>query len=107
MTNQPSEFAVDSALRVGQGLVLGHVLVGGILDGIRKHQAQRAMAKVGAVETLARELARTRRLLAGAQAGAMRAEQEAAVLREEVVFASAQAARAEQALARVLQAVHA
>lgn len=93
----------DVGLRTAQGILLGDALLTGALDGLRAHQVTQA----NAVETVSVELRRVRRLLAGAQADAARAEQEAAALRNEVAHAAARADRAEHALARVLQAIQA
>ena len=94
---------MDVGLRVTQGLLLGDALVTGIFDGVRQTQITNA----NAVDLVAAELRRVRRLLAGAQADAARAEQEAAALRDEVAHAAARADRAEHALARLVAAIQA
>lgn len=92
---------MDVGLRVTQGLLLGDALVTGIFDGVRQTQITNA----NAVDLVSMELARVRRLLAGAQADAAAARQESVVLGAALDAANARAARAEDGLRTLATAV--
>lgn len=105
MSHQTRSFTVDSSFRVAQGLALGHSAVAGAFDGLREFQRQRDLADLGAVEAVARELHRVRRLLAAAQAETAAARAEVATLERAVDGERARAGRAEANLARLVEAV--
>ncbi|KQO65768.1 hypothetical protein ASF22_20780 [Methylobacterium sp. Leaf87] len=92
---------MDVGLRVTQGLLLGDALVTGAFHGVRQHQITQA----NAVSEVAAELARVRRLLAGAQADAAAARQEAVVLGAALDAANGRAAKAEAGLQALATAV--
>ncbi|KQU22274.1 hypothetical protein ASG63_22530 [Methylobacterium sp. Leaf94] len=91
----------DVGLRTAHGLLLGDALLTGALDGLRTHQVTQS----NAVETVATELRRVRRLLAGAQADARIAREDADLAARELAAAGRRAAKAEADLKVILDAI--
>ena len=92
---------MDAGLRTAQGLLLGDALLTGALDGLRAHQITQA----NAVGEVASELRRVRRLLAGAQADARVAREDADLAARELAAAGRRADRAEADLRILLDAI--
>ncbi|KQP15492.1 hypothetical protein MKK70_18075 [Methylobacterium sp. E-041] len=101
MSHQTRSFAIDSSIRVGQGLALGHSAIQGAFDGLRARQDTDRHA----VSRLAGRLGQARRDAVAVEAEADALAAEAAELRlllgaalQRAAAAEARAERAERAV---------
>lgn len=106
--------ATEVGMEVSGSLAMGMGVMAAAVEGIFAGIEEARLDKLDAVQALVAELGRTRRAAAAAKAEAAQARTEIARLRveadvrlHEARMCAGRADRAEHALARVLQAVHA